>query len=554
VPEDLIWRFAGKLEFGKDTHKVAEDAVRMVQRMSLDWMVMGRRPSGVCGACLILAARMNNYRRSITEVVYIVKVTTHTIQKRLDEFKMTPSSALTVDEFLNNEFLESAHDPPSFYEKTEEFQKNKKRRKRKRRGHDGVEGAGEDDDEPESVDGEDESNKRQRTENSPNPDNPVPTVELRRDADGFAIPPPPSQLQLSSQPGQPTNVPIDPDMIDDIIQDNDIIMDEAGTSFRRLVDQFGDVGALQPEEEQDEISTLTGQNRGRQIHVPREWARAEQQLAEQMTEMVSDPGTMEHAIAYAEAEKRVARHMAVAMITQRGLPFDETAETIGEDEFANDQEVQNFILGPEEAAKKEKMWINENKSWLRLQQIKEYKKKQEANGPPKAKRNRKKKPRMGEGQTSAASSPAEAVAQVMKDRKFSSKFNYRAFEEMFESSDAGLGSAATSRAGSRAPSDAGGSTPASTAASVPATPVANEDSEMGDADDYVDPDDFVDPEAEGSVQDEGEDWRKQLKDTTNLDEDEEDETEYPDLGFGDDRDPFADEDGAFDGPEGFDDE
>jgi len=91
--------------------KVAEDAIRMVQRMSMDWMVMGRRPSGVCGACLILAARMNNFRRTITEVVYIVKVTTHTIQKRLEEFKQTPSSALTVEEFLHNEFLESATIP-----------------------------------------------------------------------------------------------------------------------------------------------------------------------------------------------------------------------------------------------------------------------------------------------------------------------------------------------------------------------------------------------------------------------------------------------------------
>ena len=163
LPEDLIFRFAKRLEFGPMMTKVAEDAIRMVQRMSMDWMVMGRRPSGVCGACLILAARMNNFRRTITEVVYIVKVTTHTIQKRLEEFKQTPSSALTVEEFLHNEFLESAHDPPSFYEKTEEFQKTKKRRKRK--GHDGEH---QDEDGSGSENGESESpspNKRQKTAN-----------------------------------------------------------------------------------------------------------------------------------------------------------------------------------------------------------------------------------------------------------------------------------------------------------------------------------------------------------------------------------------------------
>lgn len=33
--------------FMMDEHRVAEDAVRLVKRMSMDWMVMGRRPSGV---------------------------------------------------------------------------------------------------------------------------------------------------------------------------------------------------------------------------------------------------------------------------------------------------------------------------------------------------------------------------------------------------------------------------------------------------------------------------------------------------------------------------
>ncbi|TVY60649.1 Transcription factor IIIB 60 kDa subunit, partial [Lachnellula suecica] len=512
LPEDLIWRFAAKLEFGPDVNKVAEDAVRMVQRMSLDWMVMGRRPSGVCGACLILAARMNNYRRSITEVVYIVKVTTHTIQKRLDEFKMTPSSALTVDEFLNNEFLESAHDPPSFYEKTEEFQKNKKRRKRKRNGHDGIEGAGEDDDEPESLDGDgdDQGNKRQRTDSTPNPDQAIPTVELRRDADGFAIPPLPAQS--ASLRSQRPDIPIDPDLVDDIIED------QAGTSFQKLVDQFG-------QEEGAHVNTESGTGSGtssssgrkgpdnRPIHVPKDWARAEDQLEEQMTEMVSDPTTLDHAIAYAEAEKRVARHMAVAMITQKALPFDENATIIADDEFADDPEVQNFLLSPDEVAKKEKMWINENKAWLRKQQIKEYKKKQDAKGPPKATRIRKKKPRIGEGQTSVASSPAEAVSQVLKTRNFSSKFNYDAFTKMFDDQNNGLGSAATSRAGSRAPSEMGDMTPVSTA-----TPAANEDSETGDPDDYDDPNDYIDPDAEeaegsvqGSVEDaDADDWRRQL--------------------------------------------
>src|SRR3979490_2851452 len=91
LPEDLIYRFAAQLEFGNRTPNVAETAVRLVKRMAKDWIVMGRRPSGVCGAALIIAARMHNFRRNPNEVVYIVKVTTATIQKRLEEFKYTRS-------------------------------------------------------------------------------------------------------------------------------------------------------------------------------------------------------------------------------------------------------------------------------------------------------------------------------------------------------------------------------------------------------------------------------------------------------------------------------
>jgi transcription factor IIIB subunit 2 len=112
-PESLIYRFAKQLEFGSLTMPVAGEAVRIVQRMNRDWMTTGRRPAGVCGAALILAARMNNFRRTIREVVYVVKVTEVTISQRLNEFSSTESGELTVDQFRSVQ-LENAHDPPSF--------------------------------------------------------------------------------------------------------------------------------------------------------------------------------------------------------------------------------------------------------------------------------------------------------------------------------------------------------------------------------------------------------------------------------------------------------
>lgn len=45
-----ILRFAYKLEFGEKTHEVSNTALRLVSRMKRDWLSMGRRPSGLCGA------------------------------------------------------------------------------------------------------------------------------------------------------------------------------------------------------------------------------------------------------------------------------------------------------------------------------------------------------------------------------------------------------------------------------------------------------------------------------------------------------------------------
>lgn len=76
-------------------------------------MTKGRRPAGICGACLLLAARMNNFRRSVEEIVQVVKIADTTLRKRLKEFKETPSGALTLTDF-RTVWLEEEMDPPAF--------------------------------------------------------------------------------------------------------------------------------------------------------------------------------------------------------------------------------------------------------------------------------------------------------------------------------------------------------------------------------------------------------------------------------------------------------
>uniref|UniRef100_UPI00398E6F58 BRF1 general transcription factor IIIB subunit b isoform X2 n=1 Tax=Pristiophorus japonicus TaxID=55135 RepID=UPI00398E6F58 len=108
-----IPRFAHMLEFGDKNHEVSMTALRLLQRMKRDWMHTGRRPSGLCGAALLVAARMHDFRRTVKEVIRVVKVCESTLRKRLNEFEETPTSQLTIDEFMKID-LEQECDPPSF--------------------------------------------------------------------------------------------------------------------------------------------------------------------------------------------------------------------------------------------------------------------------------------------------------------------------------------------------------------------------------------------------------------------------------------------------------
>uniref|UniRef100_A0A0K0DCQ4 B-related factor 1 n=1 Tax=Angiostrongylus cantonensis TaxID=6313 RepID=A0A0K0DCQ4_ANGCA len=110
-----VMRFACLLELGEKQKEVVNLATRLVQRMKRDWMSTGRRPTGLCGAALLLAARSFNFNRSISDVVRVVHISESVVRKRLEEFSQTPSSALTIDEFSTVD-LEHCEDPPAYRE------------------------------------------------------------------------------------------------------------------------------------------------------------------------------------------------------------------------------------------------------------------------------------------------------------------------------------------------------------------------------------------------------------------------------------------------------
>ncbi|KAJ1509725.1 transcription factor TFIIIB subunit brf1 [Coelomomyces lativittatus] len=98
-PSIYIARFAAMLHFGSKTKDVVNDAMKLVRRMKRDWLADGRRPAGICGACLVIAARMHNFHRSVQEIVNIVKMSGVTVKTRLNEFKKTSAANLSTHEF-----------------------------------------------------------------------------------------------------------------------------------------------------------------------------------------------------------------------------------------------------------------------------------------------------------------------------------------------------------------------------------------------------------------------------------------------------------------------
>jgi transcription factor IIIB subunit 2 len=388
-PESLIYRFAKQLEFGTATMQVASEAVRIVQRMNRDWMTTGRRPAGICGAALILAARMNNFRRTVREVVYVVKVTEITINQRLNEFSSTESAELTVDQFRSVQ-LENAHDPPSF---TRAREGRKPSRSIKRKASDTA--------------AEIEGDMQDAT----------PAEPRRFDADGFAIP----------------SLPVDPALT---TADSSRRRASVTSVLNEIVSEVGEEAAI-PKSARPAAPKRT------ELPPPTpDQIASEEALENEMTALLSKGSNMIESVASGrEEEKKVP----------------DRAE-IDASEFEDDPEVANCLLSPAEVEIKERIWVHENKDYLRTQQAKALKRAlAEADSQPGMRKPRKRRRgRLGDvtylegdgedadGRSTRASTPAEATRRMLERRGFSKKINYRLLESLF--GDEGAEEAAKAKA------------------------------------------------------------------------------------------------------------
>ncbi|KAI5155746.1 transcription factor IIIB 90 kDa subunit [Nematocida parisii] len=108
-PSLFVPRFCSKLNL--NNQNVGKTALRLIARMDRDWIVIGRKPAGICGAAILISSRIHGTERTVEEVANVVKVCEATINKRLMELKETATANLSISEF-NTIWLEKEEDPP----------------------------------------------------------------------------------------------------------------------------------------------------------------------------------------------------------------------------------------------------------------------------------------------------------------------------------------------------------------------------------------------------------------------------------------------------------
>ncbi|KPI89255.1 putative transcription factor [Leptomonas seymouri] len=99
-PSCYVQRFAEEMDLREKTAEVIVCALKVLRAMQDDWISCGRRPMGVCAAALLVACYVFGIPRTPEQVCGMVRLTSNTITKRLNEFAVTPTAALeNIDDY-----------------------------------------------------------------------------------------------------------------------------------------------------------------------------------------------------------------------------------------------------------------------------------------------------------------------------------------------------------------------------------------------------------------------------------------------------------------------
>ncbi|CAB5186985.1 unnamed protein product [Rhizophagus irregularis] len=372
-------------KFGEETPKVVADALRLVQRMDRDWMQTGRRPAGICGACLLIAARMNNFQRSIKEVIAVVKTADITIKKRLEEFKVTPTGKLSVQDFRNL-WLEQQCDPPAFTRARKAAKIAKDKRHAMAISDSTLNETGENYNQitTGSSNGEIIGSKRKRDLNDVDGDE----IQLRQGISDFY------EDNSQAKTGESQN--------DEI----------AGKKRKRNLT------------EADKEGPSARIDKGKQPMCDFE-AEVDRVLEEEVNSFLGDKYLLKVST---DLEERALQ--SANSDSEDSKSDADQNEELGSD-LDEDDEVKNAILTEDEVKLKTQVWMELNGDYLR--EMEEKRKQQEIDRQNGIGVRRHKRPRKGRNADQmVASTPAEAARKLFEERNLSKKINFKVLDNLLE--------------------------------------------------------------------------------------------------------------------------
>ncbi|XP_028409719.1 transcription factor IIIB 90 kDa subunit-like [Dendronephthya gigantea] len=358
-----IHRFCHQFQLAEKENDVANTALRLVCRMKRDWIQYGRRPSGLCGAAILVAARLHGFSRTIKEVVKVVRLSNTTIRKRLNDFKKTPSGQLTVDEF-NTIDLEEEQDPPCF---TEARQKQKQQQLNEIEGINKPGLASELEELRKQID-----ERLAKTKSRWNSKNSFDSNDADISSLGSTI---------------SINMPSEDSMLETSVSTS--ILDDTMDACEK------------------DVCDHDGVNRDKEIE---EISGGKEATTEGILEEKENDSAVEEQIIDNEEDGNV----------EKGAEEDKEENL----DDLDDDELDSFILADHEVEVKTKIWMEENKDYLEKQREKEEREAEEREreeaDPNKKKRRKpyKRKPK------EKANSVGEAVEKMLIEKKISHKINY----------------------------------------------------------------------------------------------------------------------------------
>ncbi|CAO1623765.1 unnamed protein product [Parajaminaea phylloscopi] len=435
-PSIYIIRFAALLHFGDETNRVAQDAVRLCNRFKKDWLSDGRRPAGICGAALLLAARMNNFRRSMNEIVQVVKMADVTIRNRLAEFKRTPSAQLSLSDF-QSVWLEEEYEPPSFYRPAME-EENKKRKEEKRRLKEEKKAAAREkkrakleaaggEVEDKSIDSDDanDADEEEDDEGQQQGAEPAEGAQSAHTEQDDELP-----AHLNSLADEATRQQIeaytnDPEFqtLDDEAARRNLESQQRARQGGMAIMGVSDAPAIDPELLKESSTQAEKEQEAvlRQEPRPDSSATVAPEQNVPPTEPEGSSGTVPEAFPADVLTKKDASQTR-ASVPPATTHVEDTLEDLDEDEL------DQFILGPEEVKIKERVWMEFNHDYLQEALKRQLKEEADEKAgirrrPP---RSRKAPPKPRDSSTAQGASAADSARQMMqkKTKTVSKKLNY----------------------------------------------------------------------------------------------------------------------------------